>query len=72
MSDECWIWSCDESIPSQRGAGQDIVTTILEQLTVQKWSERDVFSVHLAMEEALVNAIIHGNDQAVAIKIRFA
>ena len=61
MSDECWNWSCDKSIPSQRGAGQEIVATILEQLQTQQWSERDVFSVHLALEEALVNAIIHGN-----------
>jgi len=61
MADGCWTWSCDESIPSQRGAGQDIVTTILDQLTAQQWSEREVFGVHLALEEALVNAIIHGN-----------
>lgn len=61
MSDECWNWSCDESIPSQRGAGQEIVSTILEQLQTQQWNERDVFGVHLALEEALVNAIIHGN-----------
>jgi len=61
MSDECWIWSCDESIPSQRGAGQQIVATLLEQLQTQEWSERDVFGIHLALEEALVNAIIHGN-----------
>ncbi|REJ95252.1 MAG: ATP-binding protein, partial [Planctomycetota bacterium] len=61
MSEESSIWSFDESIPSQRGAGQAIVTTVLEQLKAHDWSERDVFGVHLALEEALVNAIIHGN-----------
>lgn len=61
MSDESWIWSCDESIPSQRGAGQAIVTLVLDQLKSNDWSERDVFGIHLALEEALVNAIIHGN-----------
>jgi serine/threonine-protein kinase RsbW len=33
----------------------------MEQLGRQRWPERDVFSIRLAVEEALVNAIKHGN-----------
>ena len=74
MSEDCWIWSYDEAIPSQRGAGQEIVKTVLDQLTAQNWSQQEVFSVHLALEEALVNAIIHGNgldaEKTVRVKCR--
>ena len=31
------------------------------QLEAQHWQQRDIFAVHLATEEALVNAIHHGN-----------
>ena len=34
---------------------------MLRQLQSYRWVEQDVFGVHLAMEEALVNAIAHGN-----------
>ena len=34
---------------------------VLGQLQKQQWIEHDIFCVHLAMEEALVNAIKHGN-----------
>ena len=34
---------------------------ILTRLSAQSWGQRDIFGVHLALEEALVNAIKHGN-----------
>jgi serine/threonine-protein kinase RsbW len=34
---------------------------VLDQLATHEWNQRDIFGVHLALEEALVNAIKHGN-----------
>ncbi len=34
---------------------------VLAKLEHLGWVSRDIFSIHLAMEEALVNAIKHGN-----------
>jgi serine/threonine-protein kinase RsbW len=34
---------------------------MLQQLEGQHWGQHDIFGVHLAVEEALVNAIMHGN-----------
>jgi serine/threonine-protein kinase RsbW len=34
---------------------------MLAQLEAQHWQQREIFAVHLATEEALVNAIRHGN-----------
>ncbi|MBN2477145.1 MAG: ATP-binding protein [Pirellulales bacterium] len=61
MSDDRWIWQCNRMIPSDAVAGRRVLDTVLRQLESHNWDRRDVFGVHLAMEEALVNAIIHGN-----------
>lgn len=61
MSDEVWTWTTEEVIPSELGAGADFVTRLLERLEQLQWCTRDIFSVRLAIEEALANAIRHGN-----------
>ncbi|HBO44546.1 MAG TPA: ATP-binding protein [Planctomycetaceae bacterium] len=62
MSEPRWIWQCDRIIPSKNGAGRKVRREVLEELKRHDWSKHDVFSIHLALEEALVNAIEHGND----------
>jgi len=61
MPEEQWIWRCDHTIPSEMAAGQRILVEVLDRLRLGNWGQHDVFSVHLAMEEALVNAMTHGN-----------
>ena len=34
---------------------------VLDHLEKEHWVQHDIFSIHLAVEEALVNAIRHGN-----------
>jgi len=61
MSDDQWVWRCDRVIPSNTADGRRVLEEILQQLELLDWVSHDVFSVHLAVEEALVNAIAHGN-----------
>ena len=56
-----WTWSVEARFPSVRGGGQYLIAELLAALKRDKWSEGDIFGVHLAVEEALVNAICHGN-----------
>ena len=49
------------SIPSDLGEARRIQTVIEEALQASSYSEHDIFSIKLALEEALVNAIKHGN-----------
>jgi len=58
---ETWTWRIEQKIPSDSAAGKRVLQEILGQLETHQWSERDIFGVHLALEEALVNAIKHGN-----------
>lgn len=61
MSTDSWTWETDLAIPSETGAGKRVLDELLEQLAAHEWPEHDVHGVHLAIEEALVNAIRHGN-----------
>jgi serine/threonine-protein kinase RsbW len=48
-------------IPSETSAGQAVQERIIQALEAHEFSPHDVFGVRLALEEALVNAIKHGN-----------
>jgi serine/threonine-protein kinase RsbW len=67
---EHWTWRCDRVIPSDTLSGRKILDEVLGQLEAHHWQQHDVFGVHLAMEEALVNAILHGNGSDTRKQIR--
>lgn len=49
------------TIPSETAAGHEVQERIVQSLEALRFSSREVFGVRLALEEALVNAIKHGN-----------
>lgn len=51
----------DVTIPSETSHGRDVQEKIVASMEAKGFSPRDVFGVRLALEEALVNAIKHGN-----------
>ena len=61
MSEERWLWRCDRVISSKTSLGRVIIEEVLAALRAQDWDPHDIFGVHVALEEALVNAIKHGN-----------
>ena len=67
-----WTWQLDQRIPSRTQAAEAVIDALLEQLAVERWNSHEVFGVHLAVEEALVNAIKHGNkeDPAKSVHVR--
>jgi len=48
-------------ISSENSLGREIQERIIGVLQTQSYSEQELFGVRLALEEALVNAIKHGN-----------
>lgn len=58
-------WTLERTIPSDPTASRGIVDELLAQLRARCWAEGDVFGVHLSLEEAMMNAIKHGNRYAV-------
>ena len=49
------------SIPSDLAEARRVQDEIEEALQANGYGEKDIFSIRLALEEALVNAIKHGN-----------
>jgi serine/threonine-protein kinase RsbW len=56
-------WSFDQRIPNDTSVGRELLDELVVQLKRAEWSEHDVHGVHLSVEEALVNAIKHGNNE---------
>ncbi len=67
-----WSWTHEQTIPSRTAAAAEVVDALLNQLRRDEWEPHDVFGVHMAVEEALVNAITHGNkeDPAKTVSVR--
>ncbi len=71
-SDPSGFWSTEVHIPSSYTAGKPVIDRLLDELQRANWPETDVFGVHLAVEEALINAIRHGNRMDNSKRVRIA
>ena len=56
-----WVWSKEHRFSTDMGEAKRVLTELLEQLNQNDWGDHDVFGIHMAVEEALMNAIKHGN-----------
>jgi serine/threonine-protein kinase RsbW len=61
--------SADVTIASDLAEARRIQDQIEEALQAGRYSEHDIFSIKLAVEEALVNAIKHGNQMDAAKQV---
>lgn len=61
MAKKFSAWTVDETIPSDLNEGHRVLEELLARLGAENWSSRDMFGFRLALEEAVVNAIKHGN-----------
>ena len=60
----------DVTIPSDTAKGREVQEQIVGGMESRGYSPRDVFGVRLALEEALVNAVVHGNRLDPAKRVR--
>ena len=65
-------WRREIDLPSERGASRLVMDDLLAQLGIHGWTEAEIFGVHLAAEEAITNAIVHGNKLDPAKRVRVA
>ncbi len=69
MPEHNWTWSLERKIPSEPIACRRVITIILDQLKKHGWTESELFGIHLALDEALTNATVHGNGADTSKKI---
>ncbi|MGD0516003.1 MAG: ATP-binding protein [Thermoguttaceae bacterium] len=70
-SEELWTWQCENIFPSDMRTGRRILEEVLRELELQHWNNRDIFCVHLAVYEALINAVVHGNREDLGKTVHF-
>lgn len=70
MALDPWNVVVERSIPSDVLAGREVMEHLLSELEAVDWIQEELFGVHLAVEEALVNAIRHGNKEDVNKQVR--
>ncbi|NIO42982.1 MAG: ATP-binding protein, partial [Burkholderiales bacterium] len=57
--EQTWTWTFEEQIPSDAVHGVRVIQLLLDRLAEHRWTENDLFGIHLALEEAVMNAIRH-------------
>ena len=67
MNAQAWIMKTEiDSVPAK---GCELIAVIREKLETLAWSQDDLFRIHLALEEVIMNAIKHGNDMDESRKV---
>lgn len=56
------VWKYDQRIKSDPNLCAPIIEILLGKLADFSWTDKDAFAIHMAMEEAIINAIKHGNE----------
>ena len=72
MSDVDQRWTTDLLIASNTADARRVQEQIEHLLKTNQFGEREIFGIRLAVEEALVNAIKHGNHMDSRRKVRVA
>jgi serine/threonine-protein kinase RsbW len=72
LSGESTPWTCVEC-PSCLCQAREIEGTILDECQKHHFGQEDIFAIKLALEEALVNAVKHGNrlDSAKCVRVQY-
>jgi serine/threonine-protein kinase RsbW len=65
--------SVESVIPSNLDHARNLQELIEKQLQSHEYEEKEIFGIRLALEEAIVNAIKHGNrmDAAKSVRVQF-
>ncbi len=68
------VWTLRRDIPSDTSIGSALVNELIDAMTERQWPAADLFRTQLAYEEAIVNAIRHGNqcelEKTVTVEMR--
>jgi serine/threonine-protein kinase RsbW len=66
-------WQLDRTFSSTLENGHAAIEELMQALEKYEWASRDTFHIQMAIEEAIVNAIEHGNelDQSKTVRVSF-
>jgi serine/threonine-protein kinase RsbW len=71
LDSQSWTWSKECSFPSDTKFAHGLIEQVMEQVRSHGWTNRNEFAVNMALEEALINAVQHGNNSDPAKQVHF-
>ncbi len=71
MNAQAWNWSKECTFSSDMDEAHVLIMEVMEKLDGTSWGSKDLFAINLALEEALVNAVTHGNHGDKAKNVAF-
>ena len=71
LESQSWTWTREYTFPSDMGTAHSLIGEVMAVVRTAQWGEKDLFAIELALEEALTNAVRHGNDSDSSKKVRF-
>jgi serine/threonine-protein kinase RsbW len=71
LESQSWTWAKEHTFPSDMGVAHRLVEEVIAVVRAQQWNEKDVFALELILEEALTNAVKHGNNSDLSKHVRF-
>ncbi len=64
MDGDEWTWELEKTIPSSKDVAHAQVELLINALTEAGWDGSDLFHVQMSVDEAIMNAVIHGNEES--------
>jgi len=71
LESQTWTWTREHTFPSDMDVVHSLIEEVMEVVRTDQWSEKDVFALELILEEALTNAVKHGNNSDPSKHVRF-
>lgn len=71
MPSDRWCWTTERKLASRSASSHRAIRDVVQQLKQHGWPREDIFGVRLALEEALINAIKHGNHSDASKSVYF-
>ena len=71
LETQAWTWTKEHTFPSDMGVAHSLIKEVLVGVRAEQWSEKDLFALELILEEALTNAVKHGNNSDASKNVQF-
>ena len=71
LATQSWAWMNEYTFPSDMGTAHNLIEEVMKGVRAARWDDKDLFAVELVLEEALTNAVKHGNHSDPSKNVRF-
>ena len=71
LEPQSWTWTRECTFPSDMDTAHSLINEVMAVMRTKLWNAKDLFALELTLEEALANAVKHGNGSDPTKQVRF-